>query len=44
MKNRLDRDEARGRRINEEINVQSQQEMVESRTDAVAALREGGHS
>lgn len=44
MENRLGRDEARGKRINEETNVQSQQEMMESRTDAVAALREGGQS
>lgn len=44
MENRLDRDETRGKRINEEINVQSQQEMVEAGTDARAALREEGQS
>lgn len=44
MDNRLDRDETRSKRFNEEINVQSQQEMMEARTDAMAALREEGQS
>lgn len=44
MENRLDRDEARCRRINEEVNVQSQQEMMAARPDTMAALRERGQS